>query len=138
MLQSQMTQLLKRCQLIDPKKLCISPGQAVWVLYLDVHVLDANGALLDACLLATLATLLDVRIPKVRVSTEGNVERSQEEDGATSFWKLQVGRAWQRFMVSCWGCIQGWIRRSCYARIFNLMFGFESMFLGRDLPYNFP
>ena len=54
----------------------MATAQAVWVLYLDLYILDADGSLLDACLLAAAAALRDVRLPAVQLTEDGNVERT--------------------------------------------------------------
>ncbi|KAG2432872.1 hypothetical protein HXX76_008604 [Chlamydomonas incerta] len=51
--------------------LCIAEGKAAWRALLDVYVLDADGCVLDAALLAAVATLRDTRIPAVRNTREG-------------------------------------------------------------------
>jgi exosome complex component RRP43 len=66
---------------LDARQLVIAPGAAVWVLYLDVYVLNAAGALLDAALLAAVAALRDCRLPAVHLTAEGNVERGADPDG---------------------------------------------------------
>lgn len=50
-------------------------GQAVWVLYLDVYILNAAGSLQDAAVLAAVAALQDTLLPAVHVTPDGNVER---------------------------------------------------------------
>lgn len=64
---------------VRPSDLCIARGRAVWVLYLDIYVLNAAGSLLDAALLAALGALRDTRVPAVRLTEEGNVERQQQQ-----------------------------------------------------------
>jgi exosome complex component RRP43 len=71
--------LFLRNKVFDTKQLCISPGQAVWVAYLDLYILDACGSLMDACLLAAVAALLSTTLPAVHVTDEGNVERDSTE-----------------------------------------------------------
>ncbi len=66
---------------LDLAQLCIAAGQAVWALHLDVYVLDAAGCVLDAAMLAALAALRDARVPAVRLTEEGNVERLEGEAG---------------------------------------------------------
>jgi exosome complex component RRP43 len=78
-LEQRVSEALLRTGLLDLRQLCISAGQAAWLLYLDLCVLDADGSLLDALLLAAVACLRDLRLPAVSVTAEGNVERS---DGA--------------------------------------------------------
>lgn len=48
---------------IDFKKLCIEPGEKVWLLFVDLHVLDYDGNLFDACSYAALAALMDTKVP---------------------------------------------------------------------------
>lgn len=55
--------LFKSSRTIDTESLCILPGEQVWSLRLDVHVLDACGNVTDAASLAALAALLDFRRP---------------------------------------------------------------------------
>lgn len=46
---------------IDLEKLVISPGEEVWAVFVDIHVLDHDGNLIDASALAAIAALWDVR-----------------------------------------------------------------------------
>jgi exosome complex component RRP42 len=50
---------------IDVDKLCIKEGELVWILFIDVHVLDYDGNLFDASTLGAMSALLDTRLPKV-------------------------------------------------------------------------
>jgi exosome complex component RRP43 len=74
-LEQRLTDVLLHTGLLDLSQLCISEGQAAWMLYLDVCVLDADGSLLDALLLAAAASLRGLQIPSVSLTDEGNVER---------------------------------------------------------------
>ena len=49
---------------IDLDKLGIKPGEDVWCVYVDVYVLDHDGNLIDAAVIATIAALLKVKLPK--------------------------------------------------------------------------
>lgn len=79
-IQQRLQDVLVGCGVLQPRELCIAEGQAVWVLYLDLYILNAAGSLLDASLLAALAALQDTRLPIVHVTDEGNVERGAAED----------------------------------------------------------
>jgi exosome complex component RRP43 len=68
--------------LVDTRQLCIEPGRAAWAAYLDLVVLDAGGSVGDACALAAAAALGHLRLPRVRVTEEGNVEREGGGEGA--------------------------------------------------------
>lgn len=71
-LADQMSSLLSS-DVLDLKQLCIDPGKAAWAAYVDVYVLDADGSLHDACLLAITAALSTLHLPRVVLNEEGNV-----------------------------------------------------------------
>jgi exosome complex component RRP42 len=48
---------------IDLSKLCIESGQKVWMVFIDVHVLDHDGNLMDASSLGAIAALMNTRMP---------------------------------------------------------------------------
>lgn len=52
---------------LDTEALCILAGQKVWSIRCDVHVLDHDGNLADACNLAAVAALSHFRRPDVTV-----------------------------------------------------------------------
>jgi exosome complex component RRP43 len=89
-------------RVFDTHQLCISSGQAVWVLYLDVYILNACGSLLDGCLLAAVAALRNTNLPAVHLTDEGNVERGaaeDDEDGSGS--PAAAAAADQPLQLSC-------------------------------------
>jgi len=51
---------------IDLSKLCIESGQKVWMVFIDVHVLDHDGNLIDASSLGAIAALKSARLPNAR------------------------------------------------------------------------
>jgi len=59
---------------IDLKELVLIPGEKVLVVWLDVYVLDHDGNLFDASMLASMAALLDTRYPEYVVREDGSVE----------------------------------------------------------------
>ena len=66
--------LLKTSKAVDLRQLVIGSGRAVWVAYLDIYVLDADGCLLDVCLLAAAASLASLKaLPSVSVDESGKV-----------------------------------------------------------------
>lgn len=48
---------------VDLSKLCIEEGKNVWIIFIDVHVLDHNGNLVDASALGAIAALMTAHIP---------------------------------------------------------------------------
>ena len=51
---------------IDLEKLCITEGEKVWVVFIDIHVLDYDGNLFDASALGALAALINTVVPASR------------------------------------------------------------------------
>lgn len=71
---------LREIRVIDLEKLAIIPGQKVWIVWVDIYVLNHAGNLLDASSLATMAALMTTRIPKVEISeNEVKVDKSVRE-----------------------------------------------------------
>lgn len=65
--------LLSGC--ISTEQLLLKEGQA-WKLFLDIYVLDADGAIFDVCLLAAQAALLALRLPSAEINEDGKVCKS--------------------------------------------------------------
>jgi exosome complex component RRP42 len=55
---------IRESKCIDLEKLCIEEGEKVWVINIDVHVLDHDGNLIDAGALGAIAALLNAKLPK--------------------------------------------------------------------------
>lgn len=49
---------------IDMEKLCIVPGEKVWGVFIDIHVLNDDGNLIDTSGIGAIAALLNAKIPK--------------------------------------------------------------------------
>ncbi|MHB8584936.1 MAG: exosome complex protein Rrp42 [Thermoplasmatota archaeon] len=54
---------IRESKMIDFKQLCITPTEKVWVCYLDMHVVDYDGNLFDACSLAGVSALMTAKVP---------------------------------------------------------------------------
>jgi 3' exoribonuclease family, domain 1 len=53
---------LARSQTLDLMQLCIEEHKQCWRVILDVHVLNDDGGVLDACLFAAVATLSAMQV----------------------------------------------------------------------------
>lgn len=49
---------------IDLEKLCLIEGQKVWGVFIDIHIINHDGNLIDASSLASLVALMNAKIPK--------------------------------------------------------------------------
>lgn len=71
---------IRESKCIDFEKLCIKQGEAVWMLYVDMDVLNDDGNLIDAACLAAVAALASTRMPKLVVESEKyNIDYSVHE-----------------------------------------------------------
>lgn len=61
---------IRESNAVDLDKLVIVPGKLVYVVFIDVHVLDHDGNLIDATGLAAMAALMTAKIPKVQYNEE--------------------------------------------------------------------
>ncbi|KYK30851.1 MAG: RNA-binding protein [Thermoplasmatales archaeon SG8-52-3] len=57
---------IRESQLIEVEKLCIEPEEKVWMVFIDIHILDYDGNLFDAASLASLAALMTTNVPAKR------------------------------------------------------------------------
>jgi len=72
--------VLREGKAIDLSKLVITPGEKVWCVFIDIDILNHKGNLIDASCLASVAALLDAKIPKVEDDKiiRGEYERKLE------------------------------------------------------------
>ena len=61
---------IRESKMIDLDKLVITPGEKVWVVFVDIHVLDYDGNLIDASALGAIAALLETKVPGSKVQQE--------------------------------------------------------------------
>ncbi len=57
---------IRESNIIDVEKLCIEKGEKVWIIFIDLHILDYDGNLFDAASLAALAALMTTKLPNER------------------------------------------------------------------------
>ncbi len=55
---------IREAKAIDFKKLCITQGEKVWLVVIDICPINDEGNLLDASALATIAAIKDARFPE--------------------------------------------------------------------------
>lgn len=90
---------LRESKCIELKKLCIVPGEKVWVVFVDIHIINHQGNLLDAAALASLAALLNAKIPKLDGE---NILREEFEGQLPVVFKpinTTVGKVGEKFLI---------------------------------------
>ena len=70
---------IRESNVIELEKLCLEPGEKIWVVFIDIHIIDYDGNLFDAASLAALAALYGARMP---------IDRLEEEDRKAYIKKL--------------------------------------------------
>jgi len=58
---------IRESKAIDTEKLCIEPGKKVFVVFIDVYVLNHDGNLIDASALAAMSALINTKMPNYEV-----------------------------------------------------------------------
>ena len=58
---------IRESEAIDTAKLCIESGKKVFVVFVDVYVLNHDGNLIDASALAAVAALMNTKVPNYEV-----------------------------------------------------------------------
>ena len=67
---------IRESEVIQVDKLCIEPYEKVWMIFIDIHILDHDGNLFDAASLASLTALYTAHIPIERLKP--TLEKLQE------------------------------------------------------------
>jgi len=76
---------LRSAEILDMSELCLIAGKKVYIISVDLYVLNWDGNLIDACGAAAIAALRNTKIPSYKV-TKGEVKAT----GKTKKLKLRV------------------------------------------------
>ena len=68
---------IRESKAIDMKKLCIAPGKKVFVVFVDLYILDHDGNLIDAAAMAALGALVSAKMHEFDVK-DGEVKYKDE------------------------------------------------------------
>jgi len=68
---------IRESKVVEFEKLCIVPEEAIWIAFIDIHILDYDGNLFDAASLAALAALHTAKVPIERMKPV--IEKLQEK-----------------------------------------------------------
>lgn len=58
---------IRESNAIDTQKLCIEAGKSVFVVFVDVYVLNYDGNLIDASAIAAMAALMNTKMPNYEI-----------------------------------------------------------------------
>jgi exosome complex component RRP42 len=68
---------IRESEVVQVDKLCIAPHEKVWMIFVDIHILDHDGNLFDAASLASLTALYNTLVPIERLRP--TLEKLQEK-----------------------------------------------------------
>ncbi len=58
---------IRESELVELDKLCVEEGKHVWMLFIDLHIIDNCGNLFDAAELAVMAALKSTKLPTATI-----------------------------------------------------------------------
>jgi len=61
---------IRESKMIDTAKLVIEPGKKVFVVFVDIYVINHDGNLIDASTLASVAALLNTKMPNYEIEDD--------------------------------------------------------------------
>lgn len=67
---------IRESKTIDFKKLCITPGEKTWMVFVDIDILDDDGNLIDAASIAAVSALMTAKIPQL--DEDGKIDYKKE------------------------------------------------------------
>jgi len=67
---------IRESKAIDNEKMCIEPGKKVFVVFVDVYVLNHDGNLIDAAAMAAVSALMNTKMPNFEIK-DGEVKIKQ-------------------------------------------------------------
>jgi len=68
---------IRESEVIGLDKLCMESGEKIWLVFIDIHIIDFDGNLFDAASLAALAALFNTAVPIERLRP--TLEKLQEK-----------------------------------------------------------
>ena len=70
---------IRESKAIDLEKLVLVRGREVYIIFIDVYILNHDGNLIDASAFAALVALMNTKIPKYVVNADGEAVRTDEK-----------------------------------------------------------
>ncbi|MFQ3275052.1 MAG: exosome complex component RRP42 [Candidatus Nanohaloarchaea archaeon] len=71
---------IREAEAIDLEDLCIEPGEKVMTVFIDAHILNDDGSLIDACSLAAMTALKTGTLPEYDEETDTLNRDNRERD----------------------------------------------------------
>ena len=69
---------IRGSEMVEVEKLAIIPKRSVYVIFVDIYILNHDGNLIDASEFATIAALANVKFPRYQVVEGEEVKKTEE------------------------------------------------------------
>ncbi|MBS3052654.1 MAG: exosome complex protein Rrp42 [Candidatus Aenigmarchaeota archaeon] len=90
---------IRESDCIELEKLCITEKEKAWDVYVDVHIINHDGNLIDASSLAAVSALLNARIPKLEDKTVIRTEFTGKLPVVKKPITVTIGKIMNNFLV---------------------------------------
>jgi exosome complex component RRP42 len=70
---------IRESEVIEVDKLCIVPHKKIWMVFVDIHIIDYDGNLFDAASLAALTALMTTNVPIERIKPMLEQDKENKE-----------------------------------------------------------
>jgi len=70
---------IRESEVIEVDKLCIVPHKKIWMVFIDIHIIDYDGNLFDAASLSALAALMTTKVPIERIKPMLEQEKENKD-----------------------------------------------------------
>jgi exosome complex component RRP42 len=90
---------IRESKCIELEKLCIIPEEKVWAVFIDIHIINHQGNLLDCASLASLVALLNTKMPELE---DDKIIRDKLEKKLPVVFKpinVTVGKVGDKFLL---------------------------------------
>jgi exosome complex component RRP42 len=90
---------IRESKCVELEKLCITPGEKVWAVFVDIHIINHQGNLLDCAALASLVALLNTKMPRLE---DDKIIRENLENKLPVVFKpitITVGKVGDKFLL---------------------------------------
>jgi len=62
---------IRESHMVDVEQLVLKPEEKVWAMFVDIHMINHQGNLIDAASIAAVTALHTTKIPKIELAKEG-------------------------------------------------------------------
>jgi exosome complex component RRP42 len=90
---------LRSAEILELEDLVIVPGEKVWMVFIDLYIINYDGNLIDACSAGALAALMNTKKPIITISKDkvkptGKMEKLKIKKKPVAVTLVRIGENW--------------------------------------------